>query len=238
MPEMADEITLDQIDWITFDCYGTLVDWEGAFGALCYSIGLRNTSDPPPGPRLRERWEEIQFDIIQGPYQDYKKILAESIRAWVLEMGYQWHDSFGPAMTTAMRSIQAFHDTKPALERARDAGLKLAIISNTDRDIITHSIKQIGVPFDKVVVAQDVGAYKPSPKVFEYAIAEIGGAPERMLHTAFGFKYDIGPAQEFGMKTAWVNRNAETLPDNRIQPDFIWPDLWGLAAFAGKPYDE
>ncbi|HET9660469.1 MAG TPA: haloacid dehalogenase type II [Thermomicrobiales bacterium] len=234
---MANEIELSQIDWITFDCYGTLVDWEGAFGALCYSIGLRNTPEPPPGPQLRKHWEEIQFELTQGPYQDYKKILAESIRTWVLAMGYQWHDSYGPAMTTAMRAIQAFHDTKPALERARAAGLKLAIISNTDRDIITHSIKQIEVPFDKVIVAQDVGAYKPSPKVFEYALKEIGGDPARMLHTAFGFKYDIGPAQQFGMKTAWVNRNAEQLPDDRVQPDFIWRDLWGLAAFAGKPYD-
>lgn len=234
---MSEQITLDQIEWISFDCYGTLVDWEGAFGSLCYSIGLRNTPDPPPGPELRARWEEIQFEIIQGPYQEYKKILSESIRKWVLEMGYQWHDSYGPAMTTAMRSIQAFHDTKPALERARAAGLKLAIISNTDRDIITHSIKQIGVSFDRVIVAQDCGAYKPSPVVFEKALSEIGAAPERILHTAFGFKYDIGPAQQFGMKTAWVNRNAEALPDARIRPDFIWRDLWGLAAFVGKPYE-
>ena len=103
---MADQITLKDIDWVTFDCYGTLVDWEGAFGSLCYSIGLRNTPDPPPGPILRARWEEIQFELIQGPYQDYKKILAESIRAWCLEQGYQWHDSYAPAMTTAMRSMR------------------------------------------------------------------------------------------------------------------------------------
>ncbi len=234
---MTNDITLDQIEWVTFDCYGTLVDWEGAFGSLCYSIGLRNTPDPPPGPQLRARWEEIQFEIIQGPYQEYKKVLSESIRAWVLEMGYQWHDSYGPAMTTAMRSIQAFHDTKPALERARAAGLKLAIISNTDRDIISHSVKQIGVPFDRVIVAQDCGAYKPSPAVFEKALGEIGTKPERILHTAFGFKYDIGPAQQFGMKTAWVDRNAEALPNDRVRPDFIWRDLWGLAEFAGKPYE-
>lgn len=234
---MTKPITLNDIEWVSFDCYGTLVDWEGAFGALCYSIGLRNTPEPPPGPQLRAHWEEIQFEIIQGPYQEYSKVLSESIRTWVLAMGYQWHDSFGPAMTTAMRSIQAFHDTKPALERARAAGLKLAIISNTDRDIITHSIKQIEVPFDKVIVAEDCGAYKPSPVVFEKALAEIGAEPGKILHTAFGFKYDIGPAQQFGMKTAWVNRNAERLPDAQIQPDFIWRDLWGLAEFAGKPYD-
>jgi len=234
---MTNDITLDQMEWVSFDCYGTLVDWEGTFGSLCYSIALRNTPDPPPGPQLRARWEEIQFEIIQGPYQEYKKVLSESIRAWVLEMGYQWHDSYGPAMTTAMRSIQAFHDTKPALERARAAGLKLAIISNTDRDIITHSVKQIGVPFDRVIVAQDVGAYKPSPAVFEKALGEIGAKPERILHTAFGFKYDIGPAQQFGMKTAWVDRNAEALPNDRVRPDFIWRDLWGLAEFAGKPYE-
>ena len=128
-----------------------------------------------------------------------------------------------------------FHPAVPRHEAgtraAHDAGVKLAIISNTDRDIITHSIRQIGVPFDEVIVAQDAGAYKPSPKVFEHAIAEIGADPSRMLHIAFGFKYDIGPAQEFGMKTAWVNRKQEQAPGPE-RPDHEWSDLWPLAELA------
>ena len=115
--------------------------------------------------------------------------------------------------------------------------MDLAIISNTDNDLIAHSLKHIGVPFAHVITAEECRAYKPAGAVFEQAISRIGEAPERMLHVAFGFKYDIGPAQRFGWRTAWVNRNAEPQPGPEA-PDYTWRDLWGLAAFAGAPYDQ
>ena len=99
---------------------------------------------------------------------------------------------------------------------------------------MAHSINQMRIEFDEVIVAQDASAYKPDLKVFETALAVIDAPPAEILHIAFGFKYDIGPAQQLGMKTAWVNRNAEAL-QGETEPDFIWRDLWGLAAFAGNP---
>ena len=219
----------------TFDCYGTLVDWEGGIGAFLYALLLREGVDePPPGRELRERWETIQFELIQGPYKPYKEILGEATLAWCREFGVPDRDAYAEAIVGSIRAWQPFPDTRPALTRVREAGVRLVILSNTDRDIISHSLKQIGVPFDQVVVAEDVGAYKPAVANFERVLAEVGEDPAEVLHVAFGFKYDIGPAKLVGMRTAWVNRHQEALPDPNTVPDHEWKDLWGLAELASS----
>jgi 2-haloalkanoic acid dehalogenase type II len=130
-----------------------------------------------------------------------------------------------------MRSWQPFPDTAPALRRAHAAGLRLIIVSNTDRDIIEHSLRHIEVPIEAVVTAEDVGSYKPALPHFERTL-EVAGVPAaQILHVAFGFKYDIGPAQELGFQSAWVNRRAEPRPGPAL-PDHEWRDLWGLAELA------
>ncbi|MGH2837994.1 MAG: haloacid dehalogenase type II [Thermoleophilaceae bacterium] len=219
----------------TFDCYGTLVDWEGGLAGFLYTLMLREgVDDPPPGGELRERWEAIQFEVIQGDYKTYKEVLGESVLAWCREFGVPDRDVYPAALVDSMRAWQPFHDTRPALERVREAGMRLAILSNTDRDIISHTLKQMGVPFDEVIVAEDVGAYKPSVTGFEQLLERLGEDPSDVLHVAFGFKYDIKPAQTLGMRSAWVNRHAEPLPDRGTVPDYEWRDLWGLAELASS----
>jgi 2-haloacid dehalogenase len=224
---------LEPIRVATFDCYGTLVDWEGGLGAFLYDLALRR-GEPrlEPGRLLREHWEAIQFEIIQGPYRRYREVLAESLRRWMAERGYGWDAAEGEALLRSMRSWQPFPDTRPALERTRQAGLRLVIVSNTDRDIVEHTLRHLDVPFDDVVTAEDRRAYKPAPAVFEQALARIGERPERVLHVAFGFKYDIGPAQRLGFRTAWVNRHVEPAPGPE-RADHVWRDLWGLPTLVG-----
>ena len=221
------------IDTATFDCYGTLVDWEGGAGSFLYDLSLRaRARELVPGRVLRERWEAIQFELIQGEYRRYKDVLAESLQTFCEERGWAYDESDGKALVRAIRSWQPHPDTRPALERARAAGLRLVIVSNTDRDIIEHTLRQLDVPFDDAVTAEDCGAYKPSDTVFAQALERIGEPPEHVLHVAFGFKYDIGPAGRAGMRTAWVNRHAEPPPAD-APFDHEWRDLWGLAELAG-----
>ena len=222
----------DGVQACTFDCYGTLVDWEGGLGAFLYDKALRaGETELVPGRELRERWEAIQFDLVQGEYLPYKEVLAESTRRFCEERGWPYEDADGEAIVRAIRSWQPFPDTRPALRRVRAAGIRLMIVSNTDRDIIEHSLRQLEVPFDDVQVAEDVGAYKPADVVFQRALERIGEPPEQVLHVAFGFKYDIGPAHRAGMNTAWINRHAEPPPGDAPY-DHEWRDLWGLANFA------
>jgi 2-haloacid dehalogenase len=217
----------------TFDCYGTLVDWEGGAGSFLYQLARRSGyGDPPPARVLRDGWERIQFEVIAEPYRRYADVLAESLGRWARVRGYAVGEHEAADFVDSMRSWGPFPDTRPALLRARAAGLRLVIVSNTDRDIMSHTLRQLDVPFDEVVVAEDVGAYKPSRRVFDHAIARIGEDPARMLHVAFGFEYDIGPAQQAGMRTAWVNRHAAPLGSGAVRPDLEWRDLWPLAELA------
>jgi 2-haloalkanoic acid dehalogenase type II len=222
-------MTHPDFDVATFDCFGTLIDWEGGLANFLYDVALQHEALPQEnGHTMRERWEAIQFGIIQGDYRLYKVVLAESLRLWMQERGYPWNDSFGEALVRSMRSWQPFPDTRPALTRVREQGKRLIILSNTDNDLIAHSLRHLEIPFDDVITAEDCQSYKPSPRNFERLVSRIGVPPERALHVAFGFKYDIGPAQRLGMKTAWVNRKAEAAPGAE-RPDYVWRDLWGLA---------
>jgi len=217
----------------TFDCYGTLVDWEGGAASFLYQLAAcEGDPDPGPGQVLRDRWEELQFELLAGPYHPYRTILAASLEAWCRERGYAYQAADGEALVAAMGSWQPFPDTRPALLQAQAAGLRLVIVSNTDRAIMARTLRQLDLPFDDVIVAEDCGAYKPSNAVFDYVLERLGEAPETILHVAFGFKYDIGPAEQHGMGTAWVNRHLEPTPPG-ARPDFIWRDLWGLAELAG-----
>ncbi len=223
---------------VTFDCYGTLVDWEGGAASFLYELALRKagSADPAAGPAaaglpsaaaMRERWEQIQVGLIAGAYLSYKEILADSLAALTAELGWPAAEADKEAFVRSMRSWQPFPDTWPALTAARARDVKLVIISNTDRDIIAHTLRHIQVPFDAVITAEDCRAYKPDPAVFRHALESIDAKPEQILHVAFGFEYDNGPAKAAGLRTAWVNRSARARPPGE-RPDFEWRDLWAL----------
>jgi 2-haloacid dehalogenase len=204
----------------------------GGLGTFLYDYALRERDDRAAnGRELRERWEAIQFEVIQGAYRRYADVLAESLRLLADERGWAYADEDGKALARSMRSWQPFPDTLPALRRAHDAGVRLIIVSNTDRDILEHSLRHIEAPIDDVVTAEDVRSYKPALPHFERAL-EVAGVPaDQILHVAFGFKYDIGPAQQLGFRSAWVNRRADARPGPAV-PDLEWRDLWGLAELA------
>lgn len=213
----------------TFDCYGTLVDWEGGAASFLYQYALRSGEDPPPsGRELRDRWEEIQFEVISGPYTSYKEVLAESLRRFADERGWRSGAADGEALVRSMCSWQPFPDTRPALRAAHANGVRLVIVSNTDNDILEHTLRQLDAPVDDTVTAEDVRSYKPELPHFERALEVLGLPPEQVLHVAFGFKYDIGPARAMGMRSAWVNRHAEPKPEGAA-PDLEWRDLWPLS---------
>jgi len=227
---------MDHVKAVTFDCFGTLVDWEGGLGTFLYDLARRSGDrDPGPGRELRARWEEIQFELFRGKYRGYYDILVDTLRTWVAERGYRWNEKDGAALEHAMQCWQPFADTVPALQRATAAGLRLAIVSNTDRHIIDQILRQLApLEFDEVVVAQDVRAYKPDKAPFDRALRVLRAAPAEVLHVASGFEYDIAAAQRRGMATAWINRHRRP-PPGEAKPDHEWDSLWGLAELVGQP---
>ena len=154
----------------TFDVYGTLIDWEGGAASFLYELASRHEPAPPPARELRERWEALQFERLQGDWRRYSEVLSDSLSEWAAERGYRWNEHDGEALVRSMKSWQPFPDTIPSLREAKEAGIELWLISNTDRAIIEHTLRHLEVPFDGVVVAEDCRAYKPSHKPFEHAL--------------------------------------------------------------------
>src|SRR3954453_5646775 len=132
----------------TFDCYGTLIDWEGGLGSFLYDHALRARDETANGRELRERWEAIQFEVISGEYRRYSDVLAESLRLLADERGWPYSDDDGKALARSMRSWQPFPDAAPALRAAHDAGMRLIIVSNTDRDILETTVPHMQAPIE------------------------------------------------------------------------------------------
>lgn len=172
------------MDWVTFDCYGTLIDWYGGMRAFL-------AGRVPDVDAAVRRWEEAQVRLQSGPFKSYRAVLNESspVPGDAAEHLKTWtpHPGVREALTELKKHA------------------KLGIISNTDRDLVAASIARIGVDFDGVVTAEDARAYKPSPAIFRHAIKALGLTPSRTLHVSFTFWYDLIPAREFGFKTCWIN---------------------------------
>ena len=217
----------------TFDCYGTLIDWEGGAAGFLYEIARRHERHPPPGRELRARWEELQFERLQGDYRGYREVLADSLAEWAGERGYRWNDRDGEALARSMESWQPFPDTVPALRAAKEAGLRLWIISNTDRAIMDHSLRHLEVEFDGVTVAEDCRAYKPERRAVPARAARDrrlpGGDPPR------GVRLQVRPGGGAAPRDAdGVGEPGGVPAPGPERPDLEWRDLWPLAGMASE----
>ncbi len=228
---------MPELKAVTFDCYGTLIDWESGLAAFLYDLARRCGDDrPPSGEELRRRWEELQFDEIQGPYRSYRTVLSDSLRAWCGERGYHWNEREGIALQRSMECWQPFPDTVPALGALAAAGLRLAIISNSDHAIMEHTLRQIPeIEFDTVIVAEEARAYKPRTEPFTCALDALHLQAPEILHVAFGHRYDLATARQLGFGTVWVNRAREEFLPEGLEPDHIVSDLLGVPDAAGVP---
>ena len=214
----------------TFDCYGTLVDSEGGLGAFLYDLARRSGDDDPgPGSELRRRFAEIEFGLVREQYRGYRDVLEDALRTWAGERGYRWNVQDAEALERAMQSWQPFPEAVPVLRRVAEAGLVLAIVSNTDRYIMEETLRQLQpLVFGAVVVSEDARAYKPDKRPFTRALDALGARPDEILHVAGNLRYDIAPAASLGFRTAWVNR-CRVSPGDDAGFEHEWDSLWGLA---------
>lgn len=216
-----------QIIWVTFDCYGTLIDWDFGIRQALRAIFGRRLTGVEEGV-LFSHWEAIQYELIQKDYQPYREILAQSLGRALGDFGISVEPGEGARFAASMPTWPPFPDTKPALDALRGR-VKLAIISNVDDDILAQSVRLMDVAFDALITAQQAKAYKPHLRPFELALSRLGCSPQDILHVAFGFQYDISPAQRLGLRTCWVNRSGGPRP-GPIQPDYEVRDLRGLVS--------
>ncbi len=212
---------------ITFDCYGTLIDWEAEiqqfFAENLDEKGLGYV-DPQT---LQTEWEEIQFRYIQQQYRPYREVLRATMKMAFDQFNLPYDESDVEAFAASMGHWEPFPDTRQAILDLQKL-LKVVLITNTDDAIIAETEKTIGVKFDDIITAEQAHAYKPSHAGFHLAQQRLNLPVEDIWHAGFGFKYDVVPATELGYTTVWVNRQGEVRPVD-IKETFLVGDMRTLA---------
>jgi 2-haloacid dehalogenase len=206
--------------WASFDCYGTLVDWNaGIRGELerLFGAGL--------GEPLLVRYHEIEPQVEDElPSRGYREVLAVSLRRVADAEGLELAQDEANALARSLPRWPVFPEVPEALREARAAGWRLCILSNTDRDLLEASIERIGVPFDRSIVASELGSYKPGLAHWQAFEREVGRLPD--VHVAASLFHDIAPANELGLPSVWINRLGE---ESGPQPSRELTTLEGLA---------
>jgi 2-haloacid dehalogenase len=195
--------------WATFDCYGTLVDWNGGIRAELEKLfGVERADE------LLVLYHELEPKIqAASPGVPYREVLTIALERLAAETGLMLPEGEASALARSLPTWPVFEDVRDGLTRARERGWRLGILSNTDRDLIDASIDSIGVHFDLAIAASEIGSYKPAHRHWEVFRERVGGADSiRHVHVAQSLYHDIAPASELGIPSIWVNRLEE--PDD------------------------
>ncbi len=213
----------DAFDWLTFDCYGTLIDWESgilsALQPLLAGHGVTIDDD-----EVLSLFGKVESSVEAERYRPYREILCEVVDGFGEALGFTPSGSERESLAESVREWPPFADSVDALA-ALKSRYRLAVISNIDDDLFAHSAQKFGVDFDEVVTAQQVGSYKPSLENFSVAFGRLGQGPEGILHVAQSLYHDIGPARELGLSCVWVNRRVGKMGSGATAPASAEPDL-------------
>lgn len=195
----------ESIRLITFDCYGTLIDWESGMLAALRPLFSRD-SHTVSDLQILELYGEIEANVESGPYLPYRRVLAQAVREIGRQLGIEVSVEEGSAFAESLTRWKPFSDTVPALQ-SLDKRFRLGIISNVDDDLFAETRKKLApVTFDFVVTAQQMQSYKPAHRNFEEAIRRSGLTKDQILHAGQSLYHDIAPANALGISNVWVNR--------------------------------
>jgi 2-haloacid dehalogenase len=185
--------------WATFDCYGTLIDWNGGIRRELVRVFGEDRADAQ-----LKRYHDIEPSLQVGGERSYREVMTEAMR----ELGAPEAETGG--LADALPGWQPFPEVRPALEAARARGWKLALLSNTDREFIEASKQQIGVPFELAIVASEIHSYKPEHRHWLQFFEQTAAPRQGHVHVAQSHYHDVVPATELGLRTIWINRYGET----------------------------
>ena len=232
---MSTPIDYGDVDALTFDCYGTLIDWEaGLSAAIGPILAAHGISADPEDVLVRFARHEAATEA--GPYRRDREVLAIGLRGIATELGFIPSDAEVDAFSTSVRDWPAFPDSTEALRQLKRR-FKLGVITNCDDDLFAASNERLGVAFDWIVTAEQVGAYKPSETNFLVAFERIGLPQDRIVHVAQSLFHDHVPAKRLGLSTVWIDRRHDragsgATPPAEASPDARYPDMASFAAAA------
>jgi 2-haloacid dehalogenase len=233
--DAAGPLDFDRFDVLTFDCYGTLIDWEAGIStailAMLEAHGVQATAEDALTTYARH-----ESELEAGPYRAYRDVLGLAMGAVGLDYGVEPTTSEMAAFGGSVGEWPAFADSAEALRRLHER-FRLGVITNCDDDLFAASLPRLDVTFDWVVTAQQARRYKPNPRGFELAFERIGLPTSRILHVAQSLFHDHVTAKRLGLATVWVNRRegragSGATPPANATPDLVVPDMATLADLA------
>ncbi len=225
-------LNFDDYAVLTFDCYGTLIDWEtGIWAALQPILAAHGVSIAPDS--ALELYGTLESEAERGDYMTYKAVLRTVLHGFGARLGFAATEAELDSFAHSVADWPAFPDSPAALAKLHTK-YKLAVVSNVDDDLFAHSARRLGVNFDWVITAEQVKSYKPALPHFHEAFQRTGLPRAQILHVAQSLFHDIVTAKSLGLSTVWVNRRhaqggSGATPPTEATPDLEVPDLAALA---------
>jgi 2-haloacid dehalogenase len=230
-------LDFDSFDVLTFDCYGTLIDWEaGLLAAIRPALAAHGIT--ASDEEVLQAFARHESEVEAGPYRSYRDVLGSVLGAMAGEFGETVSAEERAAFGASVADWPPFPDSAAALARLHER-FKLGVVTNCDDDLFAASARRLDVEFDWVVTAQQAKRYKPNPRGFELMFERVGLPPSRILHVAQSLFHDHVPAKRLGLSTVWVDRRgsrpgAGATPAADATPDLTVPDMATLASVAGR----
>lgn len=216
-------IDFSRFEVLTFDCYGTLINWEAGILPVLQRV-LAAHGKSSDNATLLKLYGDFELRAEQGKFQPYRKVLASVVAQFGDAFEFTPTQEELDSLAASLPSWTPWPDTVGALERLK-ARFRLAILSNVDDDLFAGTRPQLGVEFDEVVTAQQARAYKPSLKLFELALNRVNAPAHRILHVGQSIYHDVIPAQSLGLAAVWVNRPSARPGVGAVRAADATPDL-------------
>jgi 2-haloacid dehalogenase len=194
----------NRFEIFTFDCYGTLINWEDGILRCLHRILAAHGKDTDDATIL-QLYGDFEARAEQGEYHRYREVLQSVVQQFGAQLGFTPTDQEVHSLADSLQEWRPWPDTVSALRELKSR-FRLAIVSNVDDDLFAATQPQLGVEFDQVITAQQAQAYKPSLKIFDFALSRVGVPAHRILHVGQSLYHDVLPAQSLGLATVWVNR--------------------------------
>jgi len=211
--------------WLTFDCYGTLIQWdEGLLAAMDRILSAKGGNiDQKMFITIYDRHEHILEE--ERPHRTFSEVSALALERAMGEFGLSFEAADAEILTSSIGKMPPFPEVVATLQQLKSAGFYLAIISNTDDAIIAGNVAQLGGSIDRVITAEQAGAYKPSGQTFRHAWNSLGTGKDDLVHICASPHLDLAAARELGFRTVWVDRGTGRKPLSDYQPNAIVPTL-------------
>jgi 2-haloacid dehalogenase len=230
-------LDFSRFEILTFDCYGTLINWEDGILRCLHRVLAAHGHDTDDATIL-QLYGDFEARAEQGDYRRYRDVLQSVVRQFGEQLGFAPNAEDARSLPESLREWQPWPDTVAALRELHNR-FRLAIVSNVDDDLFAATLPKLGVEFDHIITAQQAGAYKPSLKIFELALSRVGVPAHRVLHVGQSLYHDVLPAQSLGLATVWVNRPSPRAGVGAVKaaegrPDLQVSSLAELAGYASR----